>query len=245
MPGREDPDRFEGRDRMNRATPGAGIRIGTAALAAAALLAAPGELAAAGGYDRVGAVAPTTSAGSGFVPAAVDTVHALVHGRRSISVAVPSGGGTEFGLWRMSSRTLNRGLFLGVNAMAGGADSETSATRAQTLLLTFGPSFRSYRSGGGSVVPFLQTDIRAGGEYSRQSQTFPEAEEQSQSLWGVQGSAGIGTGAEWFPHHSAGISARTGIDASLVYQSRDDPDATSWSFRVRTFVSSISLHLYF
>jgi hypothetical protein len=227
--------------RMCRNTPRALVAAPLLALAAgasaqtAAAPIAPARTAAAPAAADAGASAASSPTPTAPAPSA-DSSAVLTPGLRAISLAVPYGGGTTFGLWKVVAPGQARGLFLTGDATIEHAGSTTGYETS----LSVGPRFRRYVRTAGRVLPFGQIGLGLGGGYGR---TESEGVAQGHS-WTASASLDGGIGAEWFPVPRASLSAFTGarLSWSATWPSGG---ATAWKGQLTTSSSNIALQFYF
>lgn len=173
---------------------------------------------------------------------------ALQPGRRALSVDLPSGGGSTFGLWQVRSETGSRGLLLSLDLQAGESSSNAD-TNGQSIAVAAGPAFKRYFSESSNVRPFIRTSAMAGGTFTR-NEFVVDSLEQSQHQWSVNATLGAGIGAEWFAVERLSVAAHTG-GLSGGYARAKAPDGTetrtasNWSVRLRTLTSALTVQFYF
>jgi len=166
---------------------------------------------------------------------------AIAKGRWSLAFALPDGGGSQFGVWKMVSGRSNLGLNLGIDhsfdVETWGPDSARSRSGSVYWTFSLQPSMKRYLFVRDPVSPFLSIALK--GSYGwNESGPFRRLS-RSATL-----SAGVG--ADWTPLRDLSIGASTGIEWTEGMVSENDPDATKNMFSLfGTRTGSLTLHLYF
>ncbi len=195
-------------------------------------------------------VAALALAAPAAAPTPGDTLPTLMPGRRAYSFSVrdlKDGAQTTFGIWRVQAPDRSRGLLLDLAAMVAHVkDAAGSSTTLTQLAIGLGPRFRRYVATGGPVAPFLESGLDVGLGYSRNS--FEGGSSQS---WAPNVGARLAAGAEWFPLRRVSVGAETGLQGvvSYLHNSTSTPpspvSSDVWSVGLTSFVSALTLQLYF
>jgi hypothetical protein len=158
-------------------------------------------------------------------------------GRHSLAFALPDGGGTSIGFWKMVSARSNLGLTLGINhefrKSTVGPDTMRINFGSGFWAFSFGPSLKRYMAVHRSVSPFLLGSLA--GDYRWSKGVYTRA-----------ATLEVGLGADWTPLESISIGGSTGFGWTEAMTNRSDygaPKQSASSFN--TLVSALTLHLYF
>ncbi len=191
----------------------------------------------------IGLAAPTAAQTPG------DSIDALTPGRRAYSLTthdLKNGGPAAIGIWRVVAPNRARGLVLDVSAgvthQRFGPDSLPAfSTTESHLALALGPRFRRYIAPSRPVAPFVESGFDVGVGFTRGSGSGHP------TIVAPGVGAAIGAGAEWFLLRRVSVAAQAGLRGDIHYDhvsaSHDRQD--TWAVSVGTFISALTLQLYF
>jgi len=154
----------------------------------------------------------------------------LARGTLSLELALPEGGGGNFGLWNQVGTSTSIGWNVG---FAYSRDETDIAERSQ-LRISVGPELKEHFSIRSRVAPFYRFGIF--GLYDRDTRTQDELENRETS-WGVGGSVALGV--DWFPLDQISIGGHTGLRVDYL-----DAEERS-QLNAGTFLSQLTMRIYF
>lgn len=173
----------------------------------------------------------------------------LRDGRRSLSFAMFTGGGTAIGLgFMMSSRTAFT-LDLQADASIGRsevADGEVVVNEREDwhLRLAVAPGFRRYMAGRGDVASYVAGRLLLGVDGASSATTTRRAR-----FWAPRAGTALGFGLEWFVTDAMSLRGEAVVDAAFRYSHRTaDPDGsedTSWRLDAGLGQSALALSIWF
>ena len=173
-------------------------------------------------------------------------------GNWGLGVALPSGSGSSFSVWKICSPTTALGLEVGVSwsyadSTADADDLASEPVSTHSLRLQLSPTIKKYRPLHKQIASFTYGRIEAGfwgrkRDYSLNS--------QHGSSGGNIGAA-LGLGVEWFPFQRISLGGQTGLSLEYHHYQYDtrgtfsSRSSTSWSLHLRTFQSEVKALMYF
>jgi hypothetical protein len=181
-----------------------------------------------------------------------DSVDALTSGRRALSFTLLNGGGAGLGIWKVTAPDRARGVFVNGSAHFIAGNSGGATSKGAGISLSAGPQFRRYLARSGPVLPFAQSGFSLSGacNWSNNDDSFSGG--VSNHEWSTGLEADMGIGAEWFPLRRASLAGRTGLSGNVGYSrdsvtpsSQSSQSSHNWNVSPDTFVSSVTLQLYF
>ncbi len=184
-----------------------------------------------------------------------DTIAALTPGRRAYSFngrSLEYGAAGAFGIWRVLAPDRSRGWVLDIGGSANHTalrDSISSSTTwSAGVAVEVGPRFRRYLAAPAPVAPFLETGLNGGLSYSRNTDDDLQT---TAHVWSPSVGASLGVGAEWFPLRRISLAAQTGLQGTLAYRHASYSNFSSssrsetWNATLQTFISALTVQLYF
>ena len=173
-------------------------------------------------------------------------------GNWGLGVALPSGSGSSFSVWKIRSPTNALGVQIGVSwsyadSTADADDLASEPITRHSLRLQLSPTFKQYRPLNEQIAPFTYCRFTAGfsGFLRDDGLDF-----QNGSSVGNMGAA-LGLGVEWFPFQRVSLGGQTGIGMDYYYREYDSrgsshrSSSTSWNLYLRTFQSEVKALMYF
>lgn len=173
-------------------------------------------------------------------------------GNWGLGVALPSGSGSSFSVWKIRSPTTVLGLEVGISwsyadSTADADDLASAAINRHYLRLQLSPAIKQYRPLNNRIAPFTYGRIEAG---FRGYKWDYDPDSQRSSSGGDIGIA-LGLGVEWFPFQRISIGGQTGLSLEYRYGQYDDrgndsdTSQTRWDLYLRTFRSEMKALMYF
>jgi hypothetical protein len=163
-------------------------------------------------------------------PVQAQAPQGLARGTLSLELALPEGGGGNFGLWNQVGTSTS----IGWNVGFAYANNDTETVDRSQLSISVGPELKEHFSIRPRVAPFYRFGIF--GLYDRDIRTQDELETRTES-WGVGGSVALGV--DWFPLDQISIGGHTGFRVDYL----DAEDRTQ--LNARTFLSQLTMRIYF
>jgi hypothetical protein len=187
-----------------------------------------------------------------------DTTDALVPGRRAYSFTARTlerGGDAGFGVWRVVSPDRSRGLLINISGHVNHGDMEegpfaTGTNSGAGVSIDLGPRARRYVARSGPLAPFVESGMDVGVAYDW-SQGNGGGSSQSSHSWSPRLGGMLAAGAEWFPLRRLSVAGETGFQANVSYLRRSVSGGASaghdseWASSLNTFISALTLQLYF
>ncbi len=193
-----------------------------------------------------------------------DGIEALTSGRHAISLnarTLEHGGNAGLGFWRVGAPDRSHGWLVSVATAylhdnqsgflvdsAGQIVTDRSAS-STSFAATIGPAFRHYVAVAAPVAPFIETDLSVGLGYASVSTPAGNSTVGSHT-WTPSVGASVAGGAEWFPLKRISVAGQAGIRADLSYSHTSAsvgtlPSLNLWSASLGTFISAVTLQIYF
>ena len=172
-------------------------------------------------------------------------------GNWGLGVALPSGGGSSFSVWKIRSPTTALGLETRVSwslrdSTANADDPGSAAINSHYLSLRLSPTIKRYRPLNNRVASFTYSQVEAG--FSGHEREYGL---NSHGSSGGNIGIGFGLGVEWFPFPRISLGGQTGLRLGYRYFQHDsrgidsNTSRTSWNLYLRTFQSQLKALMYF
>lgn len=170
--------------------------------------------------------------------------------RWSIALAIPHGGGSELGLWRMVGERTNFGLQVGFRWADDESEGDDREQERLDWAISLSPTVQRYLFVRGSVSPFVLVRAEVALSRAEALSVSPAGGSLSRLTSRTLG-VRAGLGAEWIPLPDVSIGGHTGVRFSHAWV---DQEATSsgglvevegTSGRAATFVSALTLRIFF
>ncbi len=173
-------------------------------------------------------------------------------GNWGLGVALPSGSGSSFSVWKIRSPTTALGLEAGVSwsyrdSTADADDPGSAAINRHYLRLQLSPTIKHYRPLKNGIAPFTYGRVEAGFSGYRRDYSLNSQHGSSGGHIGI----GLGLGVEWFPFQRISLGGQTGLRLGYRYFQHDsrgidsNTSRTSWNLYLRTFQSQLKALMYF
>ncbi len=192
-------------------------------------------------WIRIGIALAVLTLSAGAARADEGKSRAIGKGRWSLAFALPDGGGSQFGVWKMVSGRSNLGVNLGIDhsrdTFTIGPDSLRVGDVRQHWTFSVEPTLERYLFLEADVSPFVFGALK--GSYGWSESTSQRSYLRSAALT-------FGLGADWTPLQSISIGGTTGIvwrESMYSYSGAGAPKDGESTFG--TVSTSLQLHLYF
>ena len=172
-------------------------------------------------------------------------------GNWGLGVALPSGSGSSFSVWKIRSPTTALGLEVNASwsyrdSTADADDPSSAAINRHYLRLQLSPTIKQYRPLHKQIASYTYWQFEAG--FS--GRNWDDLNSQSNSSGASIGIA-LGLGVEWFPFQRISVGGQTGLRLGYRYGQYDsrridyNRSHTSWGLYLRTFQSELQALMYF
>ena len=172
-------------------------------------------------------------------------------GNWGLGVALPSGSGSSFSVWKIRSPTTALGLKVNASwsyrdSTADAEDLASEPITRHSLGLQVSPTIKKYRPLHKQIAPFTYGRIEAGFLGHKRD----DLDSQHVSSVASIGIA-LGLGVEWFPFQRISVGGQTGLRLGYRYGTHDsrridyNRSHTSWDLYLRIFQSELKALMYF
>lgn len=170
--------------------------------------------------------------------------------RWSIALAIPNGGGSELGLWRMIDERTNLGLQVGFRWTDDESAGDDREQERITWSISLSPTIQRYLFLRGNVSPFVLARAEFSVTRFEALSASPVGAAYSLRTSRAVG-ARAGIGAEWIPLPDVSIGGHTGLRVSHASVDEEATISTGLAefegtnFLAATFVSALTLRIFF